>query len=71
MNDFKKYIEDAKSQLDCNASENYKKQHVTYLYTNEQVDEHLEYFEKCMGSGLSAYKALLFFGDYINGDYSI
>lgn len=58
---FEDYIKDVKQMLNCNASEEYKKKYVTYLYTNEQVDENLEYFKDCMNDGLSAYKALLFF----------
>ena len=58
---FDDYIKDVKQMLNCNASEEYKKKYVTYLYTNEQVDENLEYFKDCMNDGLSAYKALLFF----------
>lgn len=58
---FEDYIKDVKQMLNCNASEEYKNKYVTYLYTNEQVDENLEYFKDCMNDGLSAYKALLFF----------
>lgn len=64
MKDFKKYIEETKSQLHCNASEEYKKECITYAYSNEEIDDNLDYFEECMRSGLSAYKALLFFHDY-------
>lgn len=35
------------------------------LYSN------IEYFRRCYESNLSAYKALLFLGDYIRGDYEI
>ena len=63
------YMIDVKCQLYCNATEEFKNNYTTYLYTNEQVDENIEYFEKCKRSGLSAYKALLFFVDYLNDDY--
>ena len=71
MNELEEYIKDAKGQLNCNVSEDYKSNYVTYGYNNEQIDDNLDYFEKCMNNGLSAYKALLFFRDYLNGDYII
>jgi len=71
MKDFEKYIEGAKEQLDCNATEDYRNNHVTYLCTNEQIESNLDYFRRCMESGLSSYKALLFFNDYLEGDYLI
>jgi len=39
-----KYLTDAKSQLDCNVSDEYKKECIVYLYTNEQIDDNLLYF---------------------------
>jgi hypothetical protein len=42
-----------------------------YTYTDEQIFANVEYFDKCRKRGLSAYKALLFFHDYLNGDYDI
>jgi len=57
------YISDAKSQLTCNAPND---EYITYDYTESQIDANLDYFEKCMEDGLSAYKALLFFNDYLN-----
>lgn len=65
------YIIDVRCQLICNASDSYKNLHTTYNYTNKQVDDNKEYFEKCMKKGLSAYKALFFFNDYLNGEYKI
>jgi len=65
MKYFKDYIKDVKCQLTCNATEEYKNNYITYIYTNEQVDDNLKYFEKCMNDNLSAYKALLFFNDYL------
>lgn len=62
---FEEYIKDVKSQLYCNASDEYKKECVVYTYTNEQVDSHLNYFKYCLHHGLSAYKALLFFNDIL------
>jgi len=42
--------------------------------TNEeriQLRDNVEYFKKCHKAGLSAYKAILFFNDHLNGDYDI
>jgi hypothetical protein len=61
----KAYIEDTKSQLYCNASKYVRSKYITYTYTNKQIDDNLSYFNKCMKDGLSAYKALLFFNDYL------
>lgn len=65
------YIKNVKSQLECNASDEYKKEYIVYTYSNEQVEHNLDYFEKCLKNGLSGYKSLLFFHDYLNGDYDI
>jgi hypothetical protein len=37
----------------------------------ELLKNNVDYFKKCYMKGLSAYKALLFFHDYLNGDYEI
>ena len=63
------YIEDAKSQLFCNQTGDVN--YITYGYTNEQIDENKKYFEYTLSQSLSAYKALLFFSDYLNGDWDI
>jgi hypothetical protein len=68
-NKFEDYIKDVKKQLTCNASEDYKNNYITYDYSNEQVKTNLHYFKQSMENGLSAYKALLFFGDYLKGEY--
>ena len=34
------------------------------------ITDNVEYFKLCYNNDLSAYKALLFFQDYLNGDYS-
>lgn len=62
---FEDYLLDAKSQLCCNASDEYKSECITYDYTNEDIDNNKEYFNGCYKDGLSAYKALLFLGDYL------
>jgi hypothetical protein len=33
------------------------------------LKDNVEYFKKCYENELSAYKALIFFHDYLNGDY--
>jgi hypothetical protein len=35
---------------------------------NELVDNNLDYFEDCMNKGVSPYKGLLFFYDYLNSE---
>jgi hypothetical protein len=57
---FKEYIEDVKSQLECNEVEG-RDGWVLYTYTNEQIDSNLEYFKYCFQKNLSSYKSLLFF----------
>lgn len=66
-----KYINRVKEQLVCNASEEDKKELYLYVYTEEQIDNNREYFNKCKNINLSPYKALLFFNDYLKGDYNI
>jgi len=68
---FDKYIDKVKSQLECNASKEYKSEYIVYVYSNEQVDSNLDYFKRCKENSLSEYKSLLFFGYYLNGDYDI
>lgn len=59
-----RYISDVLSQLTCMASDEYKKEHITYEYTPEQIFDNISYFKNAK-KNLSAYKALLFFGDYL------
>ena len=42
-----------------------------YTYPDEQLFRNTKYFRKCYNANLSAYKALLFLHDYMNGDYAI
>ena len=44
---------------------------VEYEYDDKTLFENIEYFRKCKDKGLSAYKALLFLVDYLEGDYEI
>jgi len=57
----KEYIKDAYSQLECNASDEYKKKYVTFPYSNEDVEINIDYFKKCYINNMSAYKALTLF----------
>ena len=68
MENLIKYLESVKEQLYCNASEEYRNNYVTYMYSNEQIDANIDYFENCMRDDLSPYKALLFFYDFME-DY--
>lgn len=65
---FEEYMQNVKSHLYCNASTYDRENHITYTYTNEEVDENIDYFKKCMDRHLSPYKALLFFSDHKKGD---
>lgn len=67
---FYDYIADVKSQLCCN-NIGETIEYITYDYTEEQIDNNLDYFKHCMEKNLSGYKALLFFSDYLNGSYNI
>ena len=68
-NKFYDYIAYVKSQLCCNNSEDVE--YITYDYTEEEIDNNLDYFKHCMKKSLSGYKALLFFHDYLNNEYRI
>jgi hypothetical protein len=63
---FDDYILKVKSQLVCNADDFQKANHYLYDYTDNQIDENLNYFKGCYREGLSEYKSLLFFHDYLN-----
>ena len=39
---FEEYIEDVKSQLTCNATEEYKSKYITYIHTNKEVSDNLK-----------------------------
>lgn len=71
MKKFEKYINDIKSQLICNLTNENKSEFISYNYSNEQIDSNLDYFKSCMKNGISGYKALLFFNDYLRGDYKV
>jgi len=42
-----------------------------YTHSDEAIFANIDYFKRCMNAELSAYKALLFFHDYLKGDYDI
>lgn len=66
MENFDEYFLDVLAQLSCNASEEFLNNYITYTYSNELVNEHRDYFKRCMDNNLSPYKSLLFFRDYLN-----
>ena len=43
--------------------------HVIDEEERKHLKDNVDYFKKCHKAGLSAYKALLFLQDYLNGDY--
>jgi hypothetical protein len=63
---FNEYLEDIKSQLCCNIPNLNEIDYITYDFTNEQIDENLDYFQDCLNRNLSGYKALLFFNEYLS-----
>jgi hypothetical protein len=65
------YLNHIKSQLVGNVTQAEQAEYGSYNYTDEQIDSNSFYFEHCRDTGLSAYKALLFFHDYLNGDYTL
>jgi hypothetical protein len=60
------YIQKVKELLYCNATEEFKNNNTTYLFTNEEIDENIDYFLNCEKNELSPYKSLLFFNYYLN-----
>lgn len=65
VSSFEAYMLDVRSQLKCNISEEEYYLYGAYDYTNEQIDENLEYFRECYNQPLSAYKALLFLNAHL------
>ena len=62
--EFVNYMFSVYGQLSCNACKEYQAECITYTYTSDQVNRHIDYFKDCFDRGLSSYKALLFFSDY-------
>lgn len=44
---------------------------IDYSYDDETLFNNIEYFRRCQKAGLSAYKALLYLYDFIDGKYDI
>jgi hypothetical protein len=57
------YIKEAKTRLTCNKE--VKKGDTGYIYSNQQIDDNIPYFQEALKDGLSPYKALLYFNDYL------
>ena len=66
MDNFTDFLEDVRSQLECNASKEFIENNVSYTYSNESIHENIDYFKDCFQRGLSGYKALLYFGFYLS-----
>ena len=62
---FKEYIEKVKENLCQNMTEDEKSVLICYEFTDDDIDNNLDYFKNCYNQELSAYKALLYFNDYI------
>ena len=61
---FGNYIAEVREQLECNVDEYWE--NITFDFTNEQIDKHLDYFELCLDKGLSAYRALDGFDEHLD-----
>lgn len=61
---FQKYMEDVRSQLECNCTDE-NRDYTVFTFTPEQVNKEMIYFFRCFGRNLSAYKALTFFSDHL------
>lgn len=48
-----------------------KRSETSYNYDDQLLFDNIDYFKRCQEKGLSAYKALLFFNDYLEGGYKI
>lgn len=62
---FNEYIEDVNSQLTCVASADYRQKYITYDFASSLIKENEDYFKHMFEMGISPYKALLFFHDYL------
>ena len=63
---FEDYLEDVKLQLTEN--ENRNPEYISFNYTEKQIYENIEYFKDCLQNRISAYKSLLFFGDFLKDE---
>lgn len=55
---FDEYMKDVYSQLECNASDEYKKECIVFTYSVKEISNLIEYFKSCYDNNISAYKAL-------------
>lgn len=55
---FDEYMKDVYSQLECNASDEYKKECVVFEYSEKEINDLIDYFKSCYSNNISAYKAL-------------
>lgn len=62
---FDDYMADVYSQLECNISAKDKAKYGCYTYLEQTVKDNIDYFRDCLKSNLSAYKALLWFHEYL------
>ena len=60
---FKEYLDDIKSKLTCNNSDDID--YITYDYSEEEIDKYTNFFRQMWSMGISGYKALLFLYDHI------
>ena len=44
---------------------------IKFLYTEDQINDNIDYIDWCERNGLSPYKCLTFLDDYIRGDYNV
>ena len=65
------YLEDTKRHLNHFQTDNELKEYYNFDYTFQEILENKEYFESCLNKGISTYKALLFFEDYLKKDKSL
>ncbi len=62
-----KYIAKTKELLKCNGAGDDDSQQCYYSFTNKQIDDNHIYFKRLKKNGMSPYKALLYFNDYLEG----
>lgn len=60
--DFKRYMNDVYSQLECNVTDDYKEKYPynVFGYTKQEIDDNKIHFLTCYRTQMSAYKALTF-----------
>lgn len=62
---FEEYMKDVRSQLECNRSAEDKAKYGCYTYSEQTVNENLDYFMDCLTRNIGTYTALLFLQDYL------